>query len=117
MGIIASTNKTNGTLRNSILMSKMSLLRSRLLPLLRNGSQRSYMKGTGGRLENNKTPQGLTLESLKREWSLLTLFGVVSVSMGGVAWYIWRLAFRNEVVTWSRSPEPWNALVTRNSKS
>ena len=58
----------------------------------------------------------MTLESLKREWSLLTLFGVVTVSMGGVAWYIWRLAFRNEVVTWSRSPEPWNAFSDKEFK-
>jgi len=110
------TNKTNGTLKNSILMSKMSLLRSRLLPLLRNGSQRSYMAGPGGRLSNNRTPQGLTLESLKREWSLLTLFGVVGVSMTGVVWYCWRLAFRNECVSWSRSAEPWNAYSDKEFK-
>merc|ERR1711963_684019 len=102
---IASTNKTNGTLKNSILMSKMSLLRSRLLPLLRNGSQRSYMAGPGGRLSNNRTPQGLALESLKKEWSLLTLFGVAG------DWPSETNVFHGQKVQ-----SPGTPIVTRNSK-
>ena len=60
--------------------------------------------------------KGLTLESLKKEWSLLTLFGVVGVSMTGVVWYCWRLAFRNECVSWSKSAEPWNAYSDKEFK-
>merc|ERR1712126_539428 len=104
MGNKASTNKTNGTVKNSILMSKMSLLRSRLLPLLRNGSQRSYMAGPGSRATNNRTPHGLTLENLKREWPLLTLFGIAG------DW-----PSKTNVLHGQKAQSPGTHTVTRNS--
>ena len=58
----------------------------------------------------------MTLKGLKTEWSLLPLFGVITVAMSGVVWYCWRLAFRNEVVNWTKVEEPWNKFADKEFK-
>ena len=36
--------------------------------------------------------------------------------MTGVVWYCYRLAFKNEVVTWTKSAEPWNSYSDKEFK-
>ena len=68
----------------------------------------SYMDGPGGRWEQNTRMQGMTIESPKRHYSLLPLFGALSFAVVVPILYCYRLATKSVEVNWSKRKEIWN---------
>ena len=63
--------------------------------------------------------QGMTLQSIKKHYSLIPLFAVISAAMGVVVFYVIRLATYSTEVNWAkRSGEnaPWNDYAAREYK-
>jgi len=67
-------------------------------------SQRTMMKGPGGRYENNKWQiQGLTVKSLKTHYSLIPLFVIMGAGMAFVGAFIIRLAVYSPDSNWRKA--------------
>ena len=63
--------------------------------------------------------QGMTLQSIKKHYSLIPLFAVISAAMSVVVFYVIRLATYSTEVNWTkRSGEnaPWNDYAAREYK-
>merc|ERR1712110_832387 len=65
-------------------------------------AQRGMMTGFGGRSEQNKTPQGLTVKSLKHHYALIPLAVIMGAGMIFVGAFCVRLAVYSPETNWSR---------------
>ncbi|EEB13810.1 NADH-ubiquinone oxidoreductase mlrq subunit, putative [Pediculus humanus corporis] len=61
---------------------------------------------------------GMTWKTLKKNPSLIPLFAVLGLGLGGAIFYPLRCAIKSPDVTWNRikNPEPWNEYENKDYK-
>lgn len=77
---------------------------------------KKYMEGPGGRLSNNKRPQGLTMATFKHHVYLQPLFVICGMSVFLIAGYGLRSILVNPAANWAKVEVPEETIASRQYK-
>ena len=78
--------------------------------------KRNYMTGPGGRLAQNAKAPGMSMEEIKKHYSLIPIFVVLGVAVIVPALYCARLATKSTDVSFSKNVAPWDDYTDKAFK-